>query len=76
MKDWIRVEDRLPEWYQWIHIWSQYVTYPLVTRRVETGDFDDNGESKWSWDWSRYAGLIDHGVSYWMPLPEPPEDEK
>ena len=75
MNDWISVDDRLPPWYEWVYIWSVHAKMPLRTRRVETGYKDDDGESKWSWDWSHYAGLIDHGVTVWMPLPAPPTGE-
>lgn len=68
---WISVKDRLPDWYEWVHVWSNHFESPIMTRRVETGD----GKDGWNWDWSRIVGLCDMGVTYWMPLPEPPQEE-
>ena len=75
MSEWIEVEDKLPDWYQWVHVWSKHWKQPMMTRRIETGYKDADGESEWRWDWSRYVGLIDHGVNHWMPMPGPPEQK-
>lgn len=71
---WISVEDRLPDWHEWVMCWSKWSKTPLMLRRVETGEKDESGESKWKWDCSKYVGLIEIGIQYWTPLPEPPED--
>ncbi len=67
MTDWIKVKDEPPKWYEWVDVWSDYYKTPMRARRVETG----NGG--WKWDWSKYVGLIDMSVKYWMPLAESPE---
>lgn len=72
-EEWIDINEQLPEWYTWVFVWSEHFERPLETRRVETGDKDENGESKWKWDWSKYVGLFDMGVGHWQPLPKGPE---
>ena len=75
MSEWISVEDRLPVWYERVFVWAEAFKMPIISRRVETGYKDKNGESKWRWDFSLYTNLIDVGVKYWMPLPAPPEND-
>lgn len=67
-RDWIRVEDRLPE------VWRNDETAELVNYMIYSPDFGvDIGNyhataKKWI-----CMGLL-CTVTYWMPLPEPPEE--
>jgi hypothetical protein len=76
MNNWISVKRKLPAWYEWVLVYSPYSDLPLSTRRVETGDKFKNGQSKWSWDWSRYVNLTSTGVSHWMEKPTPPKGQE
>lgn len=68
-RDWIRVEDRLPE------VWRNDETAELVNYMIYSPDFGvDIGSyhataKKWI-----CMGLL-CTVTHWMPLPEPPEEE-
>lgn len=63
---WTSVEDRLPEDYENVNVFSEN-----GTEEVEYGFFTQSG------GWLVYDPGIDLGidhreVSHWMPLPEPP----
>ena len=60
MREWIKVEDRLPENLQTVLIYHHVYGYLIAM-------FDKNHGF-----YPRGVGRT-YGVSHWMPLPEPPE---
>lgn len=70
---WISVEDRLPKLEQEVlaitHGWNEY--YFGLRKHVEPGT---SKESDWLLrDWK---SLREPKVTHWMPLPEPPKEDK
>lgn len=64
--NWISTEDRMPEPKRpVIGAFSLHGKKPL---RVETGKYDING-------WWRFGSKYVYKVEYWMPMPEPPEED-
>ena len=61
---WISTKDRLPKPYQGVIVARVYE--PGKPLRVEAGMLTDKG-------WWKVYGTNCKKVSYWMPLPEPPE---
>ena len=65
--EWISVKDRLPEQYERVIVARVYEKgKPL---QVEQGMLTAGG-------WWKVYGTNVKKVSYWMPLPEPPEEEE
>lgn len=80
---WISVKDDLPKEHDSIfanhthlskHMWAKesdnvivYVRFPDGTGRSTEGRLQDG---KW---WTRVSPMLEHVVTHWMPLPEPPE---
>lgn len=65
MNEWISTKDRLPEKYVPVILARPYeVGKPL---KVEQGMLTNGG-------WWKVYGTNVKRVSYWMPLPEPPEE--
>ena len=63
--EWISVEDKLPE--------VGKVVLAFGTRSATTGMFQGINKRNNLWWWKGHT--IKH-VSHWMPLPEPPKEEK
>lgn len=60
MSEWIAVEDRSPEPYEYVLIWDGGNVY--IASKNEFGEWSDT--DFWAFD-----------PSYWMPLPNPPEEK-
>ena len=78
--EWIPVSERLPEWYVWVLCYNENLDHQDRThhnmrffqaRKVETGDGNDG----WRWN-TNLTDVIEIGVTHWMPLPAPPEQEQ
>ena len=83
---WISVRDRLPKEHDSIfakhthlskYMWEKesdfvnvYVEFPDGTGRVTEGRLQDG---KW---WTRISPALNPVVTHWMPLPEPPKEER
>lgn len=63
---WISVADKLPETFKPVIVCREY---KKGTPKVEQGYRDVNG-------WWKVFGCRVKSVSHWMPLPEPPEEER
>lgn len=64
MNEWISTKDRLPKLYQSVIVARVYeVGKPLL---VESGMLKEGG-------WWKVYGTNVKKVSYWMPMPEPPD---
>lgn len=61
----IPVTERLPE--------KGRVVLAFGTRSCTTGQFRGTGSEPWFWWWK---GNTIKRVTHWMPLPEPPKEEK
>lgn len=68
--EWISVEDRLPDNYEWFLCWYEYYRFGDYNRMFQTyglGYYVGNG---------RWGGDVSTGhktkVLYWMPLPKKP----
>lgn len=68
---WISVEDRLPEVDVMVLTIVTGKPHPNVTliNAYELGEYDPEG-----WILEMWPEWMDAKVSYWMPLPEPPEE--
>lgn len=68
---WISVEDRLPEVDVTVLTIVTGKPHPNVTliNAYELGEYDPEG-----WILEMWPEWMDAKVSYWMPLPEPPEE--
>lgn len=64
--EWISTAERLPEIGQPVIIAREYEKGSL---RVEAAKYQENG-------WWKVYGTNVRKVAYWMPLPEPPEEEE
>ena len=80
--EWISVKERLPDDEQEVlviaHGWDGRLVYVGSHRRVEAQKSWLTGitskSSEWSlWGWSYLKEPI---VTHWLPMPEPPEEEK
>lgn len=69
---WISVKERLPEYDQLVLIWHPDFEKPFVGSRVDSGLMDPLYWWRCEFDMYEPEGIITH----WMPLPEPPEEEK
>lgn len=56
--EWISVEDKLPK--------ETVISYPFY-HKVRYVPSDG------CWHYAESGGIYIHGVTHWMPLPEPPE---
>jgi len=66
MSTWIKVEDRLPDF------GSAVIAYISDRQTVIlTHYYDDFALIRCGPE----DGFSDHGVTHWMPLPEPPQDQ-
>lgn len=82
MSDWISVNDRLPE--EGRAVWLCNPNHGIVF----VGCLCDFGDDGWCWGASNGTTYIkdgrivaecdadDYDITHWMPLPEPPEQEK
>lgn len=61
---WISVEERLPEAHKNVLV---YATSPIGWWNVEIDWMDEQG-------WVCNADSEWHTITYWMPLPQPPEE--
>lgn len=74
-QQWISVKDRLPEEDVAVLIYGQILNDPPdilgVRRRY-------NGDQVWKHTWESENDFIyqEDDVTHWMPLPEPPKEEK
>jgi len=70
---WISVKDRLPDEEEWVLVDSydvvQRIKRPLVGLKKAT-----NGRITGTYKWKTTFGLYVELVSFWMPLPKPPEE--
>lgn len=66
MPKWISVKDKLPKGFEPVLVARPQ---PGGTFKVEQGCYHTGG-----W-WKVYGSLV-KGVSYWMPLPAPPKEER
>jgi hypothetical protein len=66
---WIRVEDRLPEHHRNVLVfYSVGLSYSIaigVIRDTDCGEL---------WFYLGDSSQINHHITHWMPLPEPPEE--
>lgn len=69
--EWISVEDRLPEFYEWVLVAAKFVAGPQWIATAYRNRLVNSGD--WYWWWLRYPSEIGE-VTHWMPLPEPPKD--
>lgn len=70
MSEWIRINDRLPEYDKWVLIYTEK-GWMGVARR-----FNDIDGSPFEWI-SEHAEFIDsRWVTHWQDLPEPPMDNQ
>lgn len=72
---WISVKDRLPEEDVAVLVYGQILNDPpdvIGVRRRYIGD------QEWKYTWESEDGFIyrEDDVTHWMPLPEPPKEEK
>lgn len=63
MSEWIKAEDRLPEY--WVDVWA-WVEWHGGSRCGTETWLEDDGQ----WAMGSAKGF---NVTHWMPLPEPPE---
>jgi len=66
---WISVKDRLPEIGEWV-----LIDGPEVCRRIEPPSAFWKAEYAWNTDHESFYHPED--ITHWMPLPEPPKEEK
>lgn len=66
---WISVKERLPE--KGLHV----LTYGIYTRNLIVAWRDDCDEFLGMYEWVNEHESLDQ-VTHWMPLPEPPKEEK
>ena len=66
LEGWVKVEDRLPEAYQWVLTASINATTTSNPHDMQTGYF--LGFTEW-------AVKSEHKRTHWMPLPKLPKGE-
>ena len=64
MSEWISVKDRLPDEFEWVLACDK-------DRCVGEAMFTRIGE-RWDGPYGEYQL---HGVTHWMPMPEPPKED-
>lgn len=65
MSEWIQVEDRLPEYYEIVLVFTRPKIFTLAFRsKVKNREW---------WDPDRFD-LVDVPITHWMPLPDPPKE--
>lgn len=67
---WISVEDRWPEVNQQV-----YAAIPNLCG-TEYATLEYLGDNRWRQDTTEYTYEFSEGVTYWMPIPELPKEEK
>ena len=65
MSEWIKVDDRLPE-YEGMYL-CRFEDGDIETFYYFWGDEDGDGDSG-------HWGMCNCPITHWMPLPEPPEE--
>jgi hypothetical protein len=80
---WISVEERLPEYDQLALLWQSELQAQFVGRRVDSGIpsplyyWEGTSDFFEAWKEIYFPKLMHEGaVSHWMPLPEPPMEER
>lgn len=68
-QQWISVKDRLPEMYEWV-----LIDGPEVCKRIEPPS--SNWKEQYAWETNHDSFYSPNDVTHWMPLPEPPKEEK
>lgn len=68
---WIRCSDRMPEIRQTVIGWNGYAVRQCVYTRNEYAKTQKGREPRFE----TLTGIW-HGVTHWMPLPEPPQEAK
>lgn len=66
MREWIPVTERLPEPFRPV----------IVCREKGKGEYIVEQGFKDVGDWWKVYGTRTKNVTHWMPLPEPPEEER
>ena len=65
--EWISVNDRLPDKYMFVLVWSERTITPVVGFYSEV--------LGWTLLHRQMSYRENLGITHWMPLPEPPESE-
>ena len=83
VKEWISVNDRLPEedGYYLVFVQGYYakcvrtLNFAKDGRKVDEFDFDEDAKNVWYRYDSEYGYVTVEDVTHWMPLPQPPKGE-
>ena len=78
MAEWISVKDRLPSREGLMDEENEYVLVSLRwTDGCQTVSICGYGKDEWSkWDGFGFTGNDYKHITHWMPLPEPPKEDK
>ncbi len=73
MRDWISVENRLPELYTNVFVKDSANKVPFVAFRYEGVTSDVTLEIDWIPH--PYVNNFIENITHWMPLPQPPKEK-
>ena len=68
LKEWIPVEERLPEWDETVLVFNPIYHGSIRINIAYIEQIDKLGQG---WNYM-YGGYLRYGVTHWRPLPNPP----
>lgn len=74
MKNWIKVEDRLPEIGTEVNVFCPEKEFNKVTSLCRLKKYEGSSDYYWDNNYGTSNLHLKEAVTHWQPLPEPPTE--